>query len=91
MPVVSTGITSIPRTGLRLISRSDRNNSPPPIIALAVLTAPIRRSGLSSRAGIKASEPFQRAKAASIGKMGKLTWDQTVASQVGGGLAFNRR
>jgi hypothetical protein len=68
MLATSAGITSIPRTGLRLILRSDRNNNPPPIDAFAVFTAPIRRSGLSSRAGIKASAPFQRAVAASIGK-----------------------
>jgi hypothetical protein len=39
-----------------------------PNCALAILTALIQRSGLSSRAGIKASAPFQRAVAASIGK-----------------------
>jgi hypothetical protein len=40
----------------------------PPVTAFAVLTAPIRHSGLSSRAGMKAAAPFQRVMAASIGK-----------------------
>jgi hypothetical protein len=36
--------------------------------AFAVLTAPVRRSGLSSRASVKAAAPFQRGVTASIGK-----------------------
>jgi hypothetical protein len=49
-----------------LQERLQRSSSPN--LRFAVLTAPVRRGGLSSHAGIKASAPFQRTVAASIGK-----------------------
>jgi hypothetical protein len=49
-----------------LQERLQRSSSP--YCAFAVLTAPVGRGGLSSHASMKASAPFQRAVAASIGK-----------------------
>ena len=48
-----------------------------------VLTAPTRRSGLSSAKSESVGAPFQRGVAPSIGKWAKRTQDQTLESQTG--------
>jgi hypothetical protein len=70
MPIISTSIALLQRAERVepwLICKSDCNDHPPQL-RFAVLTSPVRRGGLSSHAGIKASAPFQRDVAASIGK-----------------------
>ncbi|HLX15465.1 MAG TPA: hypothetical protein VKS24_09690 [Bradyrhizobium sp.] len=57
----------IPRAGLRLNSKSKRNNNPPQLRSCRLDWAS-PASGLSSANSVKQAAPFQRALAPSIGK-----------------------
>src|ERR1700691_3760350 len=82
MPVVSTGIPWRPHAEPRLIFRSDRNDSPPPI-ALLLSSCHLDRAHPAQRLIQPSRHKSQRTISARHGgvnwKMGKLTWDQVVA------------